>query len=691
MGIFDTDIQDNPRLEAAYQSMTPEQQAVFSRELKKLRKKVGRATADQIFNRIAKFTETAQGGSIAQARQRYNIKGPDSSFIRALYKQLGELGATAAQIDFDRASKIGDLAKKRVEINRGLMNILGRAVTAEGAFAAGVGKQRIAAISAQYEVVNKELAKNRQNIESDASSDEVLNKIPARVARVGAKQSLPDGTLLDINQLAENATWLDAVKTELKATPKAGDKKTLYKSLVGTLPGTGGTPENLTAILRTSKQAGARDILNIMDSAQAEEDAAAKEYGLKTSSFLRKAIKSFGASSPKWAETINEVANAVGGLDGTKGAQAALDKAIAGLIPKEGEKSPIDNERDRLLAALANEQDQRGPIQAAREQFWATPEFKHFAEKLTGRGIQELNASEKMVLTEYARKKSKGAVKQSKRDLRDLIQGREIEEETGKDVEGRVLPEEPSTEASQRPSAEIVQPPAVTDTVPETEDEAEYDSVQGRWQGKPVEMRLKNANGQFSFEVVQDGRVVEVIENTSQTAETFKQAYEVFKKSAEYLEKTGEQPGELFGMTKDEAADKAFEELGIVDEKEDEREFQSDLPDDPLGDFDDDFATQARQLDADAPQPVAPLTSAAPILPAAIEDIAPVQKEPDLGAEIDRGTATGLIRQKIHSALAGEAGEAGMSEEEALKGGPERLAKLLRLRQQRLVEAGTGR
>lgn len=678
-------------LETAYQNLTPEEQAVFNKALRDLRKKIGRAKADQVFNRIAKSLEATQGASIAEVRRRYNIEGPDRAFIQALYQQLGDLGAKAAKIDFERAAKIGDLSKKKVDLMVPILQILGRGVTAEGQFATGVGKERIAQLGAMRAALMKTLAEDYDDIYSPEDSEGFKNitKDLVQINTVGQEQDVDS-----LNVAANNQAWLNKVYESLNATGKPGDKDRLFKGLAAQWGDTEGI--SFEAALRDSEIGTAGSILKLKRDYQQRIKDSNEKMIQRAEPVLAEAAKVLGARRPQFAKAIREIYGAVKDLDGTAGAQAALDKAIAGLTPKEGEASPIEEERDRLLAALADEKDTRGPIEAAREQFWATDEFRKFAEKILEAdpdkpSFDSLDREQKILLTKYAQQHSRKKVRTGKQHIRDLIKGDQIVKESGKDPEARVLPEEPETEpSSSRPSAELIQPPAVTDTVPETEDVADYDSISARWGGEPVEMRLKEKDDKFSLEIVKDGVVDQIIEGDD---ENFGAAIEVFGKAAEFKAETGEEPSELFGITPEEAVSGLEEGLKKVDYAAKEDAFQRDLPEDPFGKFEDDFAKEAQAVGAKVPTPTEPITPSAPILSASIEDIEPIEKSPDIQAEVERDLQTGLLRQQMSDIISSdlEAAGAAPAEVEGMTSA-EKIAELLgkRLRRQS-VEAGTGR
>ena len=667
-------------------NLTPEERARFSKQLSKLRKRIGRAAADQLFNRAAKFLEVSQGLSAAEARRRYNIGGADPRVIASYSKQLSELAQKAAEIDFDRAAKIGELSKKKVDLMTPIINVVGRAVSGEAQFATGVGQARIRGLSDQYKESTKALTRKLETLSSDPNSDTKRKTIPNAVASVF--EFYPSSAVSDLNVLAETQDFLNKVNDSLNKVSLPSDTIEMFEGISAQYGG----PAAFQALLENSKAAEAKTIIQKLNRAKKEQDDAYNEHGKKMASIIKEAAKALGARRPQLAKVINEVATAVGGLDGTKGAQDALDNAIAMLTPKEGEKSPIETERERLLAALADETDNRGPVQAAREQFWATPEFGKFVEGVTkGKTVAELEPSQLIDLTKLAQRYQRRASKEGKQDLKDLIREFETGEEIGKSTEKRVLPDEPETEASQRPSADIIQPPAVTDTVPETEDVADYDSVQTSFKGEPAEIRLKQQGDKFVLEIVKDGKVSEIID---QGAEDFASTMDTFMKAAEFVDETGEQPSGLFGITPEEATEKATEELGQMDYDADEERFQQDLPDDPFGTFEDDFAKQAQQVEGLTPPPSAPLTVGAPILSATVDDIVPIEKAGTMEDELARRTQGAALRSQMDDIISGELGEDPLTTQQSVELDADerikRTAEAMRRRLQR-VEAGTGR
>jgi len=666
-------------------NLSPEERVRLETQLRELRKKIGRAKADQVFNRIAKGLEVAQGLSAAEARRRYNIGGADPRVIASYSKQLSELAQKAAEIDFDRAAKIGELSKKKVDLMTPIINVVGRAVSGEAQFATGVGQARIRGLSDQYKEYNEALTRKLSTLSSDPNSDTKRKTIPNAVASVF--EFYPSAAQKDLNVLAETQDFLNKVNDSLNKVSLPGDTIEMFEGISAQYGG----PAAFQALLENSGAAEAKTIIQKLNRAKKEQDDVYKEHGKKVTGLIQEASKALGARRPQLAKVINEVATALGGLDGTKGAQDALDNAIAMLTPKEGEKSPIETERERLLEALADETDNRGPIEAARDQFWATPEFGKFAEGITGKTVDQLGRPELLQLTKAAQRYQRRASTESKQDIKDLIREFETGEEIGKSTEKRVLPDEPETEASQRPSADIAQPPAVTDTVPETEDVTDYEAYQTSFKGEPVEMRLKEQEGKFVLEIVKDGKVSEIID---QGAEDFASTMDIFMKAAEFAEETGEQPSGLFGITPEEATEKATEELGQVDYDAEEKRFQQDLPDDPFGTFEDDFAKQAQQVEGLTPPPSAPLTVGAPILSATVEDIVPIKKAGTMEDELARRVQGAALRSQMDDIISGELGEdplttqqsAELDADERIK----RTAEAMRRRLQR-VEAGTGR
>ena len=667
-------------------NLTPEQRARFSDELRRLRKTVGRARADQFFNRAAKVLEMSQGLSAAEARRRYNIGGRDPRVVAAYSKQLSELAKTASEIDFDRAAQMGELAKKQVDLMTPMLNIIGRAVTGEAQFATGVGQARIRGLSDQYKEYNEALTRKLSTLSSDPNSDTKRKTIPNAVATVfevgnGAQVN-------DLNELARTESFLNAVNTSLNKVSLPGDTIEMFEGISAQYGG----PAAFQALLQNSKAAEAKTIIRKLNAAKQGQDKVYKEHGKKVTGLIQEASKALGARRPQLAKVINEVATTLGGLDGTRSAKQALDNALAALTPKKGEVSPIQQERERLLKALANEDDNRGPIEAARDQFWATPEFGEFVRGVTkGKTVADFSRPELVQLTKVAQRYQRRAAKGNKTELNDLIREFETGEEIGKSTEKRVLPDEPETEAGQRPSADIVQPPAVTDTVPETEDVADYDSVQSNFKGEPAEIRLKQQGDSFVLEIVKDGKVSEIID---QGAEDFDTTMTAFMKAAEFVEEAGEQPSGLFGITPEEATEKATKEFGQMEYDAQEDRFQRDLPDNPFGDFEDDFAKQAQQVEGLTPPPSAPLTTGAPILSATVDDISPTEKQPDYEAELSRRSQTAALRSQMDDILSGEMGEDPLTTQQSMNLDSDerirRTAEAMRRRLQR-VEAGTGR
>lgn len=672
-------------------NLTPQQRARFGEELRRLRKTIGRAKADQVFNRIAKGLEISQGLSVAEARRRYNIGGRDPRVIASYSKQLSELAQAASEIDFDRAAQIGDLAKKQVDLMTPMLNIIGRAITGEAQFATGVGQARIRGLSDQYKEYNEALTRKLSTLSSDPNSDTKRKTIPNAVATVF---EIGNNTQVnDLNELARTESFLNEVNNSLNKVTLPGDTIEMFEGISAQYGG----PAAFQALLQNSKAAEAKTIIQKLTRAKKEQDDVYKEHGKKVTGLIKEASNALGARRPELARVINEVATALGGLDGTKSAKEALDTAVAGLTPKKGEISPIEQERQRLLDALADETDNRGPIEAARDQFWATPEFGEFVKSVTkGKTVAELQRPELIKLTRVAQRYQRRAAKDNAQSLDNLIREFETGEQTGQSTEKRVLPEEPTTEANQRPSANIAQPPAVTDTVPETEDVVDYDSVQTNFKGQPVEMRLKKQGDNFVFDIVQDGKVSATID---QGAEDFASTMSTFMKAAEFEDVTGEQPSGLFGITPEEASEKELKQIRQMEYDAQEDRFQRDLPDNPFGDFEDqfegdNFAQEARQVEGRTPPPSAPLTTSAPILSATADDISPIEKQPDYEAEMGRRAQTAALRSQMDDIISGELGEDPLTTQQSAELEADerirRTAEAMRRRLQR-VEAGTGR
>jgi hypothetical protein len=670
-------------------NLTPEERVVFEQELQRLKQQIGAARAAQVFNRLAKGLEAAKGTSIEEVRRRYNFPGRDPAVIQNLYSQLAELGVKAAELDFDRAAKIGDLSKKKVDLMVPMMNALGRAITAEGQFATGVGSARIKALGGLFGEFNSALSRELANLSSDPESDTKRKTIPNEIQ--GVIELYPGTAVRDLQVLGEQENFLNQVNSALNKVTMPGDTIEMFNGIASQYGG----PASFQAILQTSGSAEAKNILSKLESARKKEDEVWKKYGQQAGSLIAKAAEQLGAQRPQFARVIKEVSDAIGGLDGTRGAQAALDQAIEGLLPKKDQLTPIEEERDRLLEALANEQDTRGPVQAAREEFWATPEFQKFSQGITGRSVPQLSFDEKIELTKAAQRYMKASAGEKKASIQEEIKKFEAGQSAGKDLRARTLPTEPLTEASQKPSAQIMQPPAVTDTVPETEDVSDYDSVKARWQGEPVEMRLREKDGKFSIDIVKDGKVAQTIDKTPQTASEFGEAIGTFLRTAEFIEETGEEPSDLFGITQAEAVAKASEQIKARDLEEKRGLFQRQLPEDPFGEFDadDDFVQEAKQIERAAPTTDVPLSVGGPIVSSSIQDIQPEEKRPEWEGQLERDVQAGLLRQQMGDIISGELEQAGVAPEETAKmDAISRTAELFRRKlQQQAVEAGTGR
>jgi len=678
---------ESPLLE----QMTPEQRAKFINDARALRKLIAQSARRDVASTIAKGIEGYKGVPLSELRRRYN-RGPDPRLIASYSKQLSELAQKASKIDYDRAAKVGELSKKKVDLMVPMLNILNRTVTAEGQFATGVAKERISQIGGAYRELIKTLQNDFDNVYSPEDSDAYKNitKEMRAIRTLGQQEDVKD-----LNLAVNNQKWLDAAFQALQATAKPGDKDRLYKGLASQFGDREGI--SFTSLLEqaATKNGTAKSILNLRRDYQKAIKDSEEKMVRRAQPVVDKMASVLGARRPQYAKGIKETYDALANLDGTKGAQQALDTAIAGLIPKEGELSPIQKEQERLLEALADEKDTRSPVQAARQQFWNTEGFQTFATPIAakeGKTFADLTDSDKIAITREAFYAARKANRSSKSGIKEAARSFRFEKETGKDPEARVLPQEPNTEPSGKPSAEIVQPPAVTDTTPEVEDVADYSSVPARWNGEPVEMRLKEENGVFSLEIVKDGVVDQVLNDAS---DDFSSAMETFSKSAEYIAETGEQPSELFGITSDEAVSKMTEQLGQMAAEAEEQRFQQDLPDDPFGDFEDKFeadkfAEEARQVEGLAPTPTAPLTVGAPIVSATIEDITPTEKVPEFEAEMERSVQGSMLRKQMDKIMSDELQQAGVSDEQASQlEGPARLAEILRRKMQ--VDAGTGR
>ena len=665
-----------------------------ARKFKKARdKEVGR----QVSARTGKFIGGWRGEDLAALNRKWNLAGPDKTYIQSLYTQMTDLAADAAKIDADKALKAGDLAKKQADMYNNLYLLLKAGITAEGSSA---GRQGAARISAKAKLQDEILkAEHNKLVEMTGVAESAKPKVEQSINKALGAATGKDGTLDTLDELESNITFWETMNNELSRLSSPGQRQSLMRSVEASL---GGSPEGETQVLsaraRKARGVAAKQFLTLSAKAQSDIDQANEKYTQKVKPMIATFTKELGGQRPQFARTVTEISNAVGNLGKFKDAEAALKKAYERLDPPDGSKSPFQKEQERLAALVEQEQDTTGPIEKARQELWGTRDFSTYASNLFNRDYADLSREDKNTAIRRLLKDRRRGRRGGRAARRDALRSGDPTRRTEPGAEEAATAQEPPTSESQNASASAAQPPAVTDQAPETEDVVDYDSVQGLHNKLPAEFRISGSTeDDFKLEVLQDGEVVKSLTVADPEIDEYLAAYETF-------EKEGLSPEA--GISAEEAADKAFseqEDLALTGETHAQ---EMDLPDDPL--TEDDAFSAAAQAAAQAltagaaPSAAGAPLAADPIMSAPPGGIAPKEEGGfDIQADIERRIQTNLLRSQMAEAQnqALEAGGASPEEIQALNvPGDEaatsaaRTAEILRRRmQQQAIDAGVGR